>query len=166
MSNRTASGFLLLALVAGTSACDSGVALRPTISGPTSPSPTAAPPPVSAVSIVSDVTVSGVVYERTLTGDVPIAGVHISNGEGPFRMEPQLTDENGFFSFRRVWVCPCAGDPGNGPVPAGMTYLILRKNGYGDPPGLPESVFRPHDTGYHDLMIDGNTHVRLQLVKK
>ena len=165
MTNRTASGFLVLGLASSLSACDSRGVPAPATSGPTSPS---APPAsiTGSAFVIEDVTVSGVVYEKTPTGDVPLAGVSISNGEGPSRMTPQLTDANGFFSFRPVWVCPCAGDPGNGPVPAGMTFLIVRKNGYQDPPGLPESVFRPHDSGYRDVMIKGNTHVRLQLVKR
>jgi hypothetical protein len=160
MTNRTVSGFLLLALAAVLSACDSGGA-----PGSTAPSRPPAPLP-GPIFEIADVTVSGVVYEVTPTGEVPIAGVDISNGEGPDRMVPQVTDENGFFSFRPVWVCPCAGNPGNGPVPPGMTFLIIRKAGYEDPPGLPESVFRPHDTGYRDVMIDGDSHVRLQLVKR
>jgi hypothetical protein len=129
------------------------------------PSPPSAPPS-GPIFEIADVTVSGVVYEVTPTGEVPIEGVLISNGEGPSRMVPQLTDANGFFRFGPVWVCPCAGDPGNGPVPAGMTFLIVRKNGYEDPLGLPESVFRPHETGWRDVMIDGDTHVRLQLVRR
>jgi hypothetical protein len=165
MKNVKASGFLLLALAA-LAGCDGDSARgAPTYSTPTSPS---SPPSATAglPFVIEDVTVSGVVYEKTPTGDVPIEGASISNGEGPGRMTPQLTDANGFFSFRGVWVCPCTGDPGNGPVPAGMTFLIVRKNGYQDPPELQESVFRPHDTGYRDVMIAGNTHVRLQLVKR
>jgi len=165
MTNQTISGFLLLALAAALSACDSGGARRPTTLAPTAPSPAPAPPSGSLFAM-ADVTVSGVVYEVTPTGEVPIEGVVISNGEGPSRMVPQLTDENGYFSFRPVWVCPCAGNPGNGPVPAGMTFLIIRKTGYEDPRGLPESVFRPHDTGYRDVMIVGDTHVRMQLVRR
>jgi hypothetical protein len=164
MTNRTVPGFLPLALAAALSACDSGAAPGPKTSGPTAPSPPA--PPSAPIFVIEDVTVSGVVYEVTPTGEVPIEGVGISNGEGPSRMVPQLTDENGYFSFRSVWVCPCAGNPGNGPVPAGMTFLIIRKSGYEDPLGLPESVFRPHDTGYRDVMIVGDTHVRMQLVKR
>jgi hypothetical protein len=168
--SRTASGFLILSLVTALSACDGGSTPRAAILGPTSSTPTSpSPGPTATVGLpylVDDVTVSGVVYEVTSSGEVPLQGVSISNGEGPARMTPQLTDANGFFSFRPVWVCPCAGDPGNGPVAAGMTALIVKKDGYTDPPGLAESVFRPHDTGWRDVMIDGNTHVRLQLVRR
>ena len=163
MANRTLTGFLLFVLAAGLSGCDSARAPGPMAPLPL---PTAPTPPPAPIFLIADVTVSGVVYEKRGSEDVPIEGVSVGNGEGASRMVPQLTDANGFFTFRPVWVCPCAGNPGNGPVPAGMTFLIIRKNGYEDPPGLPESVFRPHDTGYRDVMIDGDTHVRMQLVRR
>lgn len=160
MANRTLTGFLLLVLAAGLSGCDSARAPGPTAP---SPPPAAPTPPPGPAFLIADVTVSGVVYEVTPTGEAPIEGVGIANGKGAFRMVPQLTDGNGFFSFRPVWVCPCSGSPS---IPAGTTFLIIGKNGYEDPPGLPESVFRPHGTGYRDVMIDGDTHVRMQLVRR
>lgn len=165
MTNRTFMRLLLLVLAAGVSGCDSTRTSGPLAPSPQSTESTPPTPPAGPAFLIADVTVSGVVYEVTPTGEVPVEGVFISNGDGPGRMVPQLTDRNGFFSFRPVWVCPCAGNPGNGPVPAGMTFLILAKNGYEDPPGLPESVFRPHATGWRDVMIDGDTHVRMQLVR-
>jgi len=108
-----------------------------------------------------DVTISGVVYEVTPSGEVPIEGVRIANGGGaPVLTE---TDGNGFFSFRPVRVCPCWSSPS---IPAGTTLLFIEKNGYDDPPGLPESAFRPHGPGFRDVMIDGDTRVRIQLVRR
>ena len=161
------SAVLLVATVM-LAGCDGDTGPRSVTAAPTlSTPPTPSSPSSSATPfLIEGVTVSGVVYEKTATGDVPIEGVSISNGEGMGRMTPQLTDANGFFSFTPVWVCPCAGDPGNGPVAAGMTFLIVRKSGYQDPPDLPQSVFRPHDTGYRDVKIAGNTHVRLELVRR
>jgi hypothetical protein len=54
---------------------------------------------------------------------------------------------------------------GSPSIPDGTTLLFIEKDGYDDPPGLPESVFRPHGPGFRDVMIDGDTHVRIQLVR-
>jgi len=89
------------------------------------------------------------------------AGPGLANGGGaPVLTE---TDGNGFFSFRPVRVCPCWSSPS---IPAGTTLLFIEKNGYDDPPGLPESAFRPHGPGFRDVMIDGDTRVRIQLVRR
>ena len=166
MTNRTLTGFLFWGMIAGLAGCDSARAPGPTAPSPVAqqtPNPNPNPTPAGPAFSVADVTVSGVVYEVTPTGETPIEGVSVSNGEGPFRMVPQLTDANGFFSFKGVWVCPCAGGL---VIPPGMTFLIIGKNGYEDPPRLSESVFRPHATGYRDVFIDGDTHVRMQLVRR
>lgn len=165
MTNRTMMGFVLLGMTAGLGGYDSARAPGPTAPSPVAPQQTPNPTPEGAAFalFVADVTVSGVIYEVTPTGETPIEGVSVSNGEGPFRMVPQLTDANGFFSFKGVWVCPCAGSL---VIPPGMTFLIIGKNGYEDPPGISESIFRPHATGYRDMFIDGDTHVRMQLVRR
>ena len=71
---------------------------------------------------------SGVVFEVTAAGRVPLEGVIIANGEG----WGGRTDANDFFSFRPVWVCPCSAQPW---VSAGTTFLWVGKEGYGIRPG-------------------------------
>jgi hypothetical protein len=155
MTDRTHRGMLLFLLTTGLAGCDGAHGLAPS-------APRTFNPDAPIFSVV-DVTVSGVVYEVTPTGEMPIEGASVSNGEGQFRMVPQLTDANGFFSFRSVWVCPCAGSL---VIPPGTTFLVIGKDGYKDPPGLSESVFRPHAPGYRDVMIEGDTYVRIQLVRR
>jgi hypothetical protein len=164
MANKTLTGFLLLVFAVELSGCDKARAPGPTApsappAAPTAPTaPTAQPGPAF---LIADVTISGVVYEVTPAGEVPIEGVRIANGGGaPVLTE---TDGNGFFSFRPVRVCPCWSSPS---IPAGTTLLFIEKNGYDDPPGLPESAFRPHGPGFRDVMIDGDTRVRIQLVRR
>jgi len=109
---------------------------------------------------VADVTVSGVIFEMTPTGRVPIEGATVANGEGWFG----LTDADGSFSFRPVWVCPCAAEPG---VDAGTTSLWVGKDGYEDPAGQPPSRFSSYaGPGYRDLMINGDTRIDIQLVRR
>ena len=77
---------------------------------------------------VADVTLSGVVFEVTPAGRVPIAGVGVSNGEGEYA----VTDANGFFSLSPVWICPCSYQPW---IEAGVTLLWLWTDDYVDPRG-------------------------------
>ena len=49
-----------------------------------------------------------------------------------------VTDSEGFFSFRRVWVCPCSWAPW---VDAGITSIWVDKEGYEVPAGQPASIF-------------------------
>lgn len=158
MTNRIHTGFLLVVLAAGLAGCDGA---RPR--GPTAPSTLPPPqaPPSSPIPhfLVADVTLSGVVFEVTATGRVPIEGVLVANGEG----WSGLTDANGFFSFGPVWVCPCrvgTGDPGT-------TSLWVGKDGYEDPAGQPAArAGGLTGPGYRDVMIDGDTRVELQLVRR
>ena len=164
MTNRTLRGFLLLVFAAGLAGCDSAPG-----PGPTPPPPQEAPSPPRGPSqpttdpafAVADVTLSGVVYEETPTGRLPIAGVVIANGEG----WSGLTDADGFFSFRPVWVCPCPAQPA---VPAGTTSLWVGKDGFKDPEGLPVSRFGTfyESPGYRDVAVDGDTRVEFLLIKR
>ena len=117
MRNRTQTGLLLLALSTALAGCDGGRRSGPTGPSTFSPQQTPAPPPAAnPASSVADVTLSGVVYEVTSDGQVPLEGVSVSNGEGEYA----VTDANGFFSIRPVWVCPCAAQPW---IDAGTTFL-------------------------------------------
>jgi hypothetical protein len=159
MTNRPLTGFLLLVLTAGPAGCDGARLPSPTPPS-TLPQQTSSPGnPIPAFS-VADVTVSGVVFEMTATGRVPIEGVTVANGEG----WTGLTDANGSFSFGPVWACPCAAEPR---VDAGTTSLWVGKDGYEDPPGQPPSRFSSYaGPGYRDVMINGDTRIDIQLVRR
>ena len=154
------AGLILLVLAAGFSGCDK------TVTGPT-PTPTATPPPSASPAPgnsdppfhVAEVTLSGVVFEMTTGGRMPIAGVNVLNGEGNYA----TTDVNGFYSLGPVWVCPCAAQPW---IEAGTTFLWITKDGYMDPPGTPGSVFGngSPSPGTRDVKIDGDTRFDIELV--
>jgi len=171
MANRTHTGFLLVVLVAGLAGCERA-----------SPSPTAPltvlpqQPPGAAGSgrdtySVADVILSGVVYEVTPTGRVPIEGVHVqSDYFHVFPTPDAVTDSNGFFSFRRVWVCACSWAPW---VDAGITSLYVDKDGYEAPAGQPTSIFArrpgadvPADLRLRDVPIFGDTRFDIELVRR
>ena len=158
VTNRFRAGFLVSVLAASLAGCDGGRMPVP-IPGLL---PGGQPPPDpggSGFFSVADVTVSGVVFEVTPTGRVPIEGAMVANGEG----WGGLTDENGAFSFRPVWVCPCGAQPW---VPAGTTFLWVEKDGYDDPAGQPPSVFGGIYATARDVKIDGDTHVEIRLVRR
>ena len=88
---------------------------------------------------MADVILSGVVYEVTPMGRVPIEGVRIQSD--CFHVFPRpdvVTDSQGFFSFRPVWVCPCSWAPW---VDAGITSIWVDKDGYEVPAGQQASIF-------------------------
>ena len=155
---------LLVALVAtGLAGCSNSVTAPTPLATP--PAARQAPPPVipNPPFIAADVTLSGVVFEATPAGRVPIAGIGVSNGEGEYA----VTDANGFFSLSPVWVCPCAYQPW---IEAGVTLLWLWTDDYVDPPGQPASVFTHGVTnpgsGWRDVTMHGDTRVELELVRR
>lgn len=162
MTNRTHTGLLLLVLAAGLAGCDGG---RP--SGPIGPStlpPQQTPPPAPIPAFsVADVTLSGVVSEVTPNGLVPLEGVGVSNGEGEYA----VTDANGLYSIRPLWVCPCSAQPW---IEPGTTLLWLWADGYDDPPGQPPSLFTRGianpGPGWRDVVINGDTRFDTQLVRR
>ena len=177
MTNRTLLGFLLVVIATGLAGCNGASPSSPT---PTSTAPQQTPPPPSAPRpggngfdsyYVADVILSGVVYEMTPMGRVPIEGVLVRSDW--FHMFPTpdvVTDSRGFFSFGPVWVCPCSVAP---VVKAGITAIWVDKGGYEAPAGQPASVFgyrldpdvRP-DLRLRDVTIDGDTRFDVELVKR
>lgn len=158
MTNRLRIGLLFFVLATGLAGCD-GSRARDMIGPPLPPPP---PPRIGDPAFsVADVTVSGVVFEVTPSGRVPIEGVIVANGEG----WGGLTDANGAFSFRPVWVCPCSAQPW---VPAGTTFLWVEKDGYKNPPGQQPSVFGGYyaKSGAQDVTISGDTRIEIQLVRR
>jgi hypothetical protein len=80
------------------------------------------------------------------------------------------TDAQGFFSFRRVWVCPCSWAPW---VDAGITAIWVDKDGYEAPAGQPASVFHHplypdarRDFQLRDVTINGDTRFDIELVRR
>ena len=88
MKNRVHTGLLLLVLAAGPTGCDG--AHPPGPSAP-SPQPQQTPPPTDIGRYaynVADVLLSGVVYEVTPTGRVPIEGVLVRRITSTFSRRP------------------------------------------------------------------------------
>jgi hypothetical protein len=103
MTNSTHLRWLLLLLAAGLAGCDGAVPTSPTVPSAAVSQPLPTPTPGGPGYAVADVTLSGMVFEMTPTGRVPIEGARV------FLSDDQdiATDSNGLFSFRPVWVCPC-----------------------------------------------------------
>ena len=148
------TGLVLVLLAAGVAGCDNPI-VSPRPPGPSGDRGDHGP--IDTTFNIADVTLSGVVYDTTSGARVPLAGVTVLNGEG----NGALTDENGFYSMRPVWVCPCAAEPW---IAAGTTFLWVEKAGYIDPPGTPASVFPRQGPGTRDVRIDGDTRFDLELV--
>ena len=176
MTNNTHSGLLLLMLAAGLSGCDGGSV--PSLMAPSPTAPSVQPPQTRRPGgngvdtyYVADVILSGVVYEVTPMGRVPIEGVKVrSDYFHVFPTPDAVTDSHGFFSFRPVWVCPCSWAP---PVDAGITAVWVDKEGYEVVAGQPASVFGYRlgpavapDNRLRDVAIDGDTRFDIQLVKR
>ena len=153
MTKLTRARLLFLALCVGFAGCDGtgpSVATAPT----NSPQPTPPPPP-NAFRFL-DITLSGVVYEETPTGRVPIEDVEVyCEPCGPETHSGAFTDANGFYSFTGVLVT-------SGPTP-----IWIGKDGYADPAGLPRPTPpNPTGPGWREVTIDGNTRFDAQLVKQ
>jgi hypothetical protein len=168
MSTGTYTGLLVLVLATGLTGCDA--ASRPPSAPSASPTPQT-PRPAGTGPDVANVTLSGVVYEVTAMGRVPIEGVRVLLDSFHVFPAPEVvTDSRGFFSFRPVWVCPCAWAPW---VDAGTTSIWVDKDGYESPARQPASVFsRRLDTDVlpdyrlRDVTIDGDTRFDIELVRR
>jgi hypothetical protein len=177
MTNRALLGFLLVVLATGLAGCDGASSPSPTAPTTAQPQPPPPPPPPPPPTggfdsyNVANVTLSGVVYEMTSMGRVPIEGVLVRSDY--FHMFPTpdvVTDSRGFFSFRPVWVCPCSLALW---VDAGITAIWVDKDGYEVQAGQPASVFgrrldpdvRP-DLRLRDVTINGDTRFDVELVRR
>jgi hypothetical protein len=117
---------------------------------------------------VAEVILSGVVYEMTPAGRVPIEGVQVHGDYFHTFPAPMVTtDAQGFFRFQRMWVCPCSWAPW---VDAGVTSIRVQKYGYETPDGQPESIFGINasvkDRYLRDVVIDGDTRFDVELVRR
>ena len=161
MAFRTSTRFLPVVMVMGLAACSGTSSSSPT--GPSTIQPQPTPRPNDHGEYVVDVILSGVVFEMTPAGRTPIAGVQFWSSEQAMG----VTDANGVFRVRPVWVCPCEWAP---LAEAGMTSIQFSKEGYEDPAGLP-ALFSPYavpgvSDGWRDVKINGDTRFDVELVRK
>lgn len=171
-ANRTRAAIFIVVLASGLVACEGASSRSPT--APSTAQPQQAPrPPGSGPDTyqVADVILSGVVYEMTSMGRVPIAGVRVQSDHfHVFPTADAVTDAQGFFSFRPIWVCPCSWAPW---VDSGITVIVIDKEGYEAPAGQPASVFHhplypevPRDLRLRDVPINGETRFDVELVRR
>jgi hypothetical protein len=158
MTNRTHAGLLVVVCAAALIGCDDARPTSPTATPASRPQQTPRPPSSVPGDAIEDVSLSGVVFEVTPAGRVPIEGARVFLSDD----QDVLTDANGFFSFRPVWVCPCAYHP---LVDAGVTVISVSKDGYGDP------AWRPAVPGFNGsswltVAIDGDTRSDIDLVRQ
>jgi hypothetical protein len=158
MTSGTRAGFLILGLTAGLAGCDDATPQPPTGPSPIqqaprqSTSPSAFPP-----GVLSDNTLSGVVFELTAKGRAPIEAVAVyCELCGASTHNWASTDSDGFYTFTGVWNA--------GVLP---TSLSVGKAGYVDPPGLPAvTPPNPSGPGWRQVMVIGDTRFDIELVRR
>jgi len=168
-SNGTRAATLIAVLASGLAACGGAGS-----GSPTAPTASQLPRPTGNgqdTYQVADVVFSGVVYELTPIGRVPIEGVRVqSDYFHVFPIGDAVTDSQGFFSFKPIWVCPCSWAPW---VVAGVTLIMVEKDGYESPAAQPDTVFRHpmypaavRDPRLRDVTIAGDTRFDVELVRR
>jgi hypothetical protein len=155
MTNRIQTGLVLSVLVLGVAGCNSDSRLPSVAPSPMPPLPV---PPSASTYTLSNVTLSGMVFEETLNGRAPIE--HASVYCEPCGVETHTwayTDSNGFYTFTGVWT-----DPSHFP-----TRILITKEGYADPVGLPKTTPpNPAGPGWREVVVNGDTRFDAQLVRK
>jgi hypothetical protein len=121
-----------------TSACNGNTATSPTPPTAAPAPPSGAPPPTTS----GLGTISGVVFEMTSSGRVPVEGVYVT---GPWDY-PVTTDGNGSFSLSRCGDSPCVFRNGD------LFTAYLSKDGY-----------RPATAW---ATINGDTQLDIQLMRR
>ena len=102
---------------------------------------------------------TGLVFERTPEGPRPIASVSVyCEPCGQETHTFAATDVNGVYSFTDgVWT-----DPSNFP-----TRIMVSKDGFGDPAGLPRPTPpNPATAGWREVVIVGATRFDMELVRR
>jgi hypothetical protein len=153
------AGISVLGLTAGLAGCDGGSIRPPTApsaiqQSPSGPSGPGGFPP----GVLTDATISGVVFELTATGRTAIEGVAVyCELCGQATHSWAVTDANGFYTFSSgVWIA--------GTLP---TSLGVEKAGYVDPPGLPAvTPPNPAGSGWREVMVVGHTRFDMELVRR
>ena len=124
------------------------------------PAATVAPRPPAAWPpgpFTADVTLSGVVFEVTPTGPLPIEGAVVyCELCGEETHSWTRTDANGFYRFTGVWAL--------GGIP---TSVWIGKDGFLDPVGLQRPTPpNPLGPGWREVPIDGDTRFDVELVRR
>lgn len=169
MRNQTVVGIALLVLAQGVAGCgDTDSSSTPL--GPSTVAPQAAPPPPRppgswlAGYTLKDVSISGVVYESTPTGRVPIPGARVyCELCGTETHTFTTADASGLYIFRGdlasgggVWLS--VGRP---------TPIFVENKGYRDPDGLPPfSSVCPSGFSCREVLVDGDTRFDIELVRR
>ncbi len=162
MTTNTHVGFLLFGLAVGLAGCNG--ASTPTPTAPSAQPQQTLQPANSGgdTYYMTNLTLSGMVYEMTPAGRVPIAGVHLWSSE----QAGAETDSNGMYRVTPVWVCPCTFAP---TVAAGTSTIEWSKAGYANPNGVPPTVFpwlAAAGFGWRDVTINGDTRLDIELVRR
>lgn len=163
MTNRIQIGIVLSVLVLALAACSdsSSSYTGPSTSSTPSPAPSSFPssspslPPMPpgyppgfppAGFTLSNVTLSGVVFEETPNGRSPIEVPYVVYCElcGAETHTWAGTDARGFYSFTGVWT------DGRFPI-----RLLIKTDGYYDPEG-----------GWRDVVVNGDTRLDVRLVRR
>ena len=128
--------------------------------GPNAPTPTPAPSPSTPTPGPPEIlyTLSGVVFEMTGAGRVPVEGVEVycEPCGRPGGHSARFTDGRGAYSF-----------DGTGGVAAGSIPMLLSKRGY-VLPGQPDQA-GPDGLGWMgntSVQVSGDTRFDIQIVRK
>jgi hypothetical protein len=153
MANRTLNSLVILAVAQAFVGCDGY-----TPSAPAQLPPGSQPSQPTDSYTLANVTLSGVVFEETSEGRTPIEGVEVyCEPCGAETHTWASTDADGFYSFTGVWT-----NPGQFP-----TRILIRKDGYGDPEGLPKPTPpNPSGAGWREVVVNGDTRFDVQLVRR
>jgi hypothetical protein len=160
MANGVKARRLLVVFATALGGCDS-------VNGPLAPSTVQQPAAIVAPRtpgaswpagpFTADVTLSGVVFEMTPAGPVPIEGASVyCELCGEETHSWSLTDSNGFYRFTGAWAL--------GGIP---TAAWIGKDGFTDPVGLPRPTPpNPSGPGWREVQIEGDTRFDVELVKR
>lgn len=154
-----------------TSACSgAGTPTSPTAAAPSIGPAAPAPAQRAALSydvfartsVLTAVALSGRVFETTPSGPVPITSVSVyCDACGESGHSTAITDASGFYSFSG----DIAAGGGVWTSPGFTTYLVVKKEGYQDPSGLPPFMWRDSTPGWREVMLEGNTRFDIELVR-
>jgi hypothetical protein len=157
MISRTNTRVLVLALATGMAGCDGANSPAPTapsaVQTPFTPSMSTPARSQFPPGVLTDYTLSGVVFEVTTTGETPIEGVAVyCELCGEETHSWSVTDAKGIYRFTGVWTTPGVRIP-----------VWFSKEQYTDPPGTP--LFS-YESGYRHVLVAGDTRFDVELVRR